>query len=419
MVPLRCPSAMLHCFTPSGCWQNQEQTAAGQAPTGQFGNLERSPRAIAIAPPKQTLGVLSKENPTNAASQSPRCEITGPAASSRQQLQPAARGHEQPPLAIPHACTAAPSGLPNTLALSQAAAEYEEQVERPASPATAAAQRTKLSAVPLPIHTPCKVANRKQQKSFRGKEVGVPPPVAAATATAAAAATAAATAAAIPASQEKKAATEQNIPPLSTQKAQRFAGAGVAAADDGDAPQGQESDVAEAGVAAAAAAAVQSALPLSATLPSPLPVPRAAVVPSRTSWQSPPSPLAPPTPRVSNQATPPPPMIDALCPSAAVAGTNISPLVSERKKQESKWPTSASKRAVDGGGGRSRKRPKASGEVDIRPVAAPVGEPSLEIPDVSEADVGKMVLSETRAGILTGVVESFAERNGLGVWLIK
>lgn len=86
----------------------------------------------------------------------------------------------------------------------------------------------------------------------------------------------------------------------------------------------------------------------------------------------------------------------------------------------------------DGGGngdagGRSRKRPKVSGGQEekrvgkkrIRPVPVPVYEPELEIPEVSEADVGKMVLSETSAGILTGVVERFSERNGLGVWSIR
>lgn len=55
----------------------------------------------------------------------------------------------------------------------------------------------------------------------------------------------------------------------------------------------------------------------------------------------------------------------------------------------------------------------------IRPVAALMGEPALEIPEVSEADVGKMVLSETSAGTLTGVVESFLESDGLGVWSIR
>lgn len=57
---------------------------------------------------------------------------------------------------------------------------------------------------------------------------------------------------------------------------------------------------------------------------------------------------------------------------------------------------------------------------EIRPVAAPVQEPFLEVPEVSEADVGKMVISETGEGTLTGVVESFAESgNGLGVWAIR
>lgn len=57
---------------------------------------------------------------------------------------------------------------------------------------------------------------------------------------------------------------------------------------------------------------------------------------------------------------------------------------------------------------------------EIRPVAAPVQEPFLEVPEVSEADVGKMVISETSQGTLTGVVESFAEsKDGLGVWSIR
>lgn len=55
----------------------------------------------------------------------------------------------------------------------------------------------------------------------------------------------------------------------------------------------------------------------------------------------------------------------------------------------------------------------------LRPVAAPVQEPGLEIPEVSEADVGKKVLSETCLGTLTGVVEKFVERDGLGVWSIR
>lgn len=57
---------------------------------------------------------------------------------------------------------------------------------------------------------------------------------------------------------------------------------------------------------------------------------------------------------------------------------------------------------------------------EIRPVAAPIREPCLEVPEVSEADVGKMVISETSGGTLTGVVESFAEsEGGLGVWTIR
>lgn len=73
--------------------------------------------------------------------------------------------------------------------------------------------------------------------------------------------------------------------------------------------------------------------------------------------------------------------------------------------------------SCSGNGGSSRKRRKI--EV-IRPVAAPVQEPTLEIPEVSEADVGKMVLSETSGGTLTGVVEKFSEgHDGLGVWSIR
>lgn len=74
--------------------------------------------------------------------------------------------------------------------------------------------------------------------------------------------------------------------------------------------------------------------------------------------------------------------------------------------------------------GRSNKRARVvvgavPGE-EIRPVAAPVQEPFLEVPEVSEADVGKMVISETSEGTLTGVVESFAEsEDGLGVWSIR
>lgn len=74
--------------------------------------------------------------------------------------------------------------------------------------------------------------------------------------------------------------------------------------------------------------------------------------------------------------------------------------------------------------GRSSKRARVvvgaiPGE-EIRPVAAPVQEPFLEVPEVSEADVGKMVISETSGGTLTGVVESFAEtEDGLGVWTIR
>lgn len=58
-------------------------------------------------------------------------------------------------------------------------------------------------------------------------------------------------------------------------------------------------------------------------------------------------------------------------------------------------------------------------EEEIRPVAAPVRELALEVPQVSEADVGKMVLSETSDGALTGVVEGFTEEDGLGVWSIR
>lgn len=66
--------------------------------------------------------------------------------------------------------------------------------------------------------------------------------------------------------------------------------------------------------------------------------------------------------------------------------------------------------------GKGRKRRKAEA---IRPLAAPVPEPGLEIPEVSEADVGKMVLSETGRVTLTGVIEKFVERDGLGVWSIR
>ncbi|CAN0493790.1 unnamed protein product, partial [Ectocarpus sp. 12 AP-2014] len=57
---------------------------------------------------------------------------------------------------------------------------------------------------------------------------------------------------------------------------------------------------------------------------------------------------------------------------------------------------------------------------EIRPVAAAVPEPLLQVPEVSEADVGKLVLSETGAGTLTGVVEAFEEtEDGLGAWTIR
>lgn len=46
-------------------------------------------------------------------------------------------------------------------------------------------------------------------------------------------------------------------------------------------------------------------------------------------------------------------------------------------------------------------------------------EPPLQIPEVSDADVGKVVLSETKAGTLTGVVEAFVERGDIGVWKIR
>lgn len=66
---------------------------------------------------------------------------------------------------------------------------------------------------------------------------------------------------------------------------------------------------------------------------------------------------------------------------------------------------------------RSRKRRKVSKA--LRPLAAPVQDPVLEIPEVSEKDVGKMVLSETNGGTLTGIVEKFIETDGLGVWTIR
>ncbi|CAN0289125.1 unnamed protein product [Ectocarpus fasciculatus] len=57
---------------------------------------------------------------------------------------------------------------------------------------------------------------------------------------------------------------------------------------------------------------------------------------------------------------------------------------------------------------------------EIRPVAAAVPEPLLQVPEVSKADVGKLVLSETGAGTLTGVVEGFEEtEDGLGAWSIR
>ncbi|CAN0157441.1 unnamed protein product, partial [Ectocarpus sp. 4 AP-2014] len=57
---------------------------------------------------------------------------------------------------------------------------------------------------------------------------------------------------------------------------------------------------------------------------------------------------------------------------------------------------------------------------EIRPVAAAVPEPLLQVPEVSEADVGKLILSETGAGTLTGVVEAFEEtEDGLCAWTIR
>lgn len=71
-----------------------------------------------------------------------------------------------------------------------------------------------------------------------------------------------------------------------------------------------------------------------------------------------------------------------------------------------------------GGKNNNNKRRKIAVE-KIRPVSSPIEDPALEIPEVSKADVGKMVLSETVAGTLTGVVEKFVEQNGLGVWSIR
>lgn len=91
----------------------------------------------------------------------------------------------------------------------------------------------------------------------------------------------------------------------------------------------------------------------------------------------------------------------------AIAGAGVDAVAdaSKRKPERATAPT-----------GKGRKRRKAEA---IRPLAAPVPEPGLEIPEVSEADVGKMVLSETGCGTLTGVIEKFVERDGLGIWSIR
>ena len=74
--------------------------------------------------------------------------------------------------------------------------------------------------------------------------------------------------------------------------------------------------------------------------------------------------------------------------------------------------------------GRSSKRARvvvgAIATEEIRPVSAPIPEPVLQVPEVSGADVGKLVISETSDGTMTGVVESYAEtEEGLGVWTVR
>lgn len=140
--------------------------------------------------------------------------------------------------------------------------------------------------------------------------------------------------------------------------------------------------------------------------------------PARVAVSHPPAPQ--PVPEPTPAQSPPPPPAPPVAASAARAASGVIPPASSPKRPHEDGESASigdDTASVASLQGSSRKRSKLK-EV-IRPVGSPVQEPALEIPEVSEADVGKLILSETMSGTLTGVVEKFTERNGLGMWSIR
>lgn len=311
------------------------------------------------------------------------------------------------------------------------------------------------SAVSLPEMSCQAASGREQRVSTDEKEVGALP----------VAPTAASETVTSPSQQRLTPASEQGMPlssPLSSSKIPaKEKVSSDAAAVQADAPHGNEEADAASGAPSPTAVAAATTAPklLVANQPSPgvstpqvpshLPASSPSIVPlPKKSSQPPPLPQAAPTPTPTPTQTPSPTPPSASASASAsknereaVAPTAASvsgakEMVSSVKEQQSKCGTGkrcASGKSVGAGrgsgdaGGRSRKRPKVKRgheeervrKKTIQPEPVAVCEPDLEIPEVSEADVGKMVLSETSAGILTGVVERFWERNGLGVWSIR
>lgn len=131
----------------------------------------------------------------------------------------------------------------------------------------------------------------------------------------------------------------------------------------------------------------------------------------------------PPVPRhvpepTPTQSPPPPPLLPPA-PAVCTAPIVIPPAAAPKRPHEDGESASIGDDTASTASLQESCRKRSKFEEVIRPVGSPVQEPALEIPEVSEADVGKFLLSETMSGALTGVVEKFTERNGLGVWSIR
>lgn len=146
------------------------------------------------------------------------------------------------------------------------------------------------------------------------------------------------------------------------------------------------------------------------------------VVPSVAATTGSPATVAvfhPPVPRHVPEPTPtqspPPPPAPAVCTAPMV----IPPAAAPKRPHEDGESASTGDDTASTASLQESSRKRSKFEEVIRPVGSPIQEPALAIPEVSGADVGKLLLSETMSGALTGVVEKFTERNGLGVWSIR